>query len=824
MAESLTIDKKDRPDNDIHFAALKQDGIKYIQQLSGKNWTDYNVHDPGVTILEQLCYALTDLVYRSDFGVEDHLADEKGRIDCVRQALYPPEKILPSRPTTISDYRKVIFDAVHELDNVWLIPLQDPDRNGLYRVMLRIKEEVAEENVKDVVEKVRMAYGRNRNLCEDIGDIIIVKDVICELHAQIEIHDVDAAADILARIYYEAAKHITAGMRFHPYENLLRSGVSLDEILKGPFCRHGYIKENELGDVTQDILITDLFSIIKAVEGVDRIKSLYVEQDGKIYDSSLRSPGPDTALRLHIPNNGENINISVFKNGRLVPVPIKEFRARYDEINFSRQTRIHSLEDASSLYPPPHGQYRDLRAYSSMQNDFPAIYGINRYGVPTSGSLENKARSRQLKAYLVLFEQLLVNHGASLHELRDLFSTEIGSIHTYAYEVLRSEQIGDLDAVYAGDAIALIDGVLKKYDNYADRKGRLLDYLLALYGESFSQQAITHFNYYYTSSELAKEIIRNKAEFLIEILEFGKEKAAAFNYHHFPGKQSNMAGLQRKLSIILGFKRRKNISLTMGLVRRGLKLIPDEESKQLNEVNLNSRFTAMDDIDKYIIKNFESVSPTEKKGKVDYKKTRKYLCNIPFFKNNVVNESLFTDGIYLDTYKVGKLTSDEGYQLVFQPRQSDDWWYLGTYPDRSNAVDAANALQRFLINLNIESEGLYLIEHILLRPDPKKNHDDLNLKNDENFYSFRFSVVFPSWSARGQNHGFRFLAEEMIRKECPAHLCPDIYWLNFFEFTHFEHLYRQWLQLKIGHRRNAGGLDMASKKLIQFLLDHRVTR
>lgn len=824
MAESLTIDKKDRRDDDIHFAALKQDGIKYVQQLSGKHWTDYNIHDPGVTILEQLCYALTDLAYRADFSVEDHLTDEKGRIDCVRQALYPPEKILPARPTTINDYRKVIFDAVRELDNVWLIPLQDPDCNGLYRVMLRIKEEVAQENVKDVVDKVRMVYGRNRNLCEDIGDIIIVKDVTCELHAQIEIHDVDAAADILARIYYEAAKHITAGMRFHPYENLLRSGISLDEILEGPFCRHGYIKENELGDVTQDILITDLFSIIKAVEGVDRIKSLYVEQDGKIYDSSLRGPGSDTALRLHIPNNGEDINISVFKDGRLVPVSIKEFRARYDEMNFSRQTRIHSLEDVSSLYPPPHGQYRDLRAYSSMQNDFPAIYGINRYGVPTSSSLESKARSRQLKAYLILFEQLLVNNGASLHELRDLFSTEISSTHTYAYAALKSDQIGDLNAVYAGDATALIDGVLKKYDNYVDRKGRLLDYLLALYGESFSQQAITHFNYYYTSSELKKEIIRNKAEFLIQILEFGKEKAAAFNYHNFPCNQSNMAGLQRKLSIMLGFKRRKNISLTIGMVRRGLKLISDEELKQLNEVNLNRRFTAMDDIDEYMRKNYESVSPTDKERQVDYKKTRKYLCNISLFKNNVVNESLFTDGIYLDTFKVGKLTSDEGYQLVFQPRQSDDVWYLGTYPDQSSAAEAANALQRFLIQLNRESEGLYLVENMLLRPDSKKNHDDLNLNDGENFYSFRLSILFPSWSARCQNHGFRFLAEEMIRKERPAHLCPDIYWLDFFEFTHFEHLYRQWLQLKCGHRRNGSGLDMASKKLIQFLLNHRVTK
>ena len=40
---------------------LREMGIEEIQKLSGKIWTDFNLHDPGVTILEQLCYALTDL-------------------------------------------------------------------------------------------------------------------------------------------------------------------------------------------------------------------------------------------------------------------------------------------------------------------------------------------------------------------------------------------------------------------------------------------------------------------------------------------------------------------------------------------------------------------------------------------------------------------------------------------------------------------------------------------------------------------------------------------------------------------------------------------
>lgn len=46
-------DQQLKPSMDFNF--LKNKGIDYIQKLSGDIWTDYNDHDPGVTILEQLC-------------------------------------------------------------------------------------------------------------------------------------------------------------------------------------------------------------------------------------------------------------------------------------------------------------------------------------------------------------------------------------------------------------------------------------------------------------------------------------------------------------------------------------------------------------------------------------------------------------------------------------------------------------------------------------------------------------------------------------------------------------------------------------------------
>lgn len=65
----------------------------------------------------------------------------------------------------------------------------------------------------------------------------------------------------------------------------------------------------------------------------------------------------------------------------------------------------------------------------------------------------------------------------------------------------------------------------------------------------------------------------------MQLVEFGKERAAAFNYHDLAWNKLNIAGLQRKLGIMLGFKHHKNRSLTTGIVKRGLKLISDEALK-----------------------------------------------------------------------------------------------------------------------------------------------------------------------------------------------------------------------------------------------------
>ena len=56
MAEVISKNNKEFPEW-LDFNRLRTEGMRYLGELSGHVWTDHHTHDPGITILETLCYA-----------------------------------------------------------------------------------------------------------------------------------------------------------------------------------------------------------------------------------------------------------------------------------------------------------------------------------------------------------------------------------------------------------------------------------------------------------------------------------------------------------------------------------------------------------------------------------------------------------------------------------------------------------------------------------------------------------------------------------------------------------------------------------------------
>ena len=172
--------------------------------------------------------------------------------------------------------------------------------------------------------------------------------------------------------------------------------------------------------------------------------------------------------------------------------------------------------------------------------------------------------------------------------------------------------------------------------------------------------------------------------------------------------------------------------------------------------------------------------------------------------------------MHLDRYRIGSLGPKKAFQIVFKPYEGAEWCYLATYRDKSRAFESINILTRYLLRLNILSEGLHIVEHILLRPTAKQKHGTSRIPDD--FYDFRISVIFPAWTARFNNEKFRSLAEETVRLNCPAHISIQYYWIDFDKMIKFEILYKKWHLEKSRKSEVNERLDELSEKIILFLL------
>lgn len=103
-----------------NYEALRKKGIDLIEKLGSTFWTDYNIHDPGITLLELLCYAQTEVGFKLGFSIEDLLAyrtDQEVKWD--DQCFYTAREILTINPFTDNDWRKIVIDQVG-IANAWM--------------------------------------------------------------------------------------------------------------------------------------------------------------------------------------------------------------------------------------------------------------------------------------------------------------------------------------------------------------------------------------------------------------------------------------------------------------------------------------------------------------------------------------------------------------------------------------------------------------------------------------------------------------------------------------------------------------------------------
>jgi hypothetical protein len=797
--------KKEGHSDEFDFTGLRRQGLEYAQQLSGEIWTDYNLHDPGVTILEQLCFALTDLLYRTGYAVPDQLTHPDGALDYTALGLYTPEEIFPSRAVTVDDYRRILFSEIPEIENVWLENLsagknaagerQGP--SGLYRILVAPVSEIkknaqAEQQLK---ARIREVYARHRNLCEDIDEIVVLRPVPCQVEATVRLDGTSSPEEVRAMLYHLINREVTARLEIQPYTALAEKERP-EDLLNGPLTG-GRIKGLQRTTRRSPPDRAKLFSLLKGIPGVERIDSfrLVVDQDE---EEKIRAAGDLPCYRVVVPETADHPQVTLSKGGRKTNSSWTRFRSTLEKLEYNDRALRGQQCRPEQLYPLPQGTYRNPGQYTSIQNLFPDCYGINAHGVPQHYPEEEKAAAAQLKAYLLPFEQIMADYLAQLEHIPRLFSVEQDLRQSYYRQQLDSTQVPGIDKVMAPEAEEHFQEVQRRFDNYRDRKSRVLDYLLALYGERFTGISLRNFNWYLEPGELEDEIIEIKSRLLKQLVQINRNRSAAPNYQH----PAHVSGLQQKTALLLGWgEGSQNRSLIQVFRREGMHIIDDCCGMGMSD----SGIAADDALEPVPRMDFPEASLAELRKKAG-----------PLLPSGgSMTSSLLREGARLSAYGMAVHKKDQSVRVRLRSDASRARWLPGEFPDQEEAVVAVNALRTLLIRLNQESEGMHIVEHILLRPA-----QDEETMEEEDFYANRISVVLPNWTPRCGNREFQLLVEETVRINCPAHIMPVFYWINAAHMAEFEELFGHAMTKRRCRECQGSGKAASSKGLRRFLRQH----
>ena len=808
MLQQPTISPLPTADPALDQRQLAAIGLAGVRRLSRRQWTDHNTHDPGITTLELLAYALTDLAYRSRFPIEDLLAAPENNAAEMARLFASAGRLLPGQPVTEADYRKLLID-LPGIRNAWLhavaVPLYaDPaagrlsakptgskterpiEVSGHFRVLLDYMDDVTTAERRSQIDRAALAaLDAHRSLCTRCVGIDRVEPQPFSLCAEIDLTPGADTDGVAAQIAFAVDRFLAPPvMNYSLAEMRQRSRAdgalwSIPEIFEGPALANGFIDDDELAaaDLRTEVRLSDVISVIMDIPGVVAIRDIVlntVNDAGQAVEAADKWRLPVPAGRQPRFSDSRGRLVFYKKNLPIPPDPTR-VAARLGEL---RQAERVKLEEGSrDDLPIPLGRFRDPARYHSFQTLFPATYGISELGLPPGASPLRAAQALQLKAWLLFFDQLMANYQAQLAHVRDLFSSRPELAQSYFSQLVDS--FPDWPKVYGeGFTAADLAGVVEPAGSGLLRRNRFLDHLLARHAEDFQEYvAVMQARFGMGPAQAAAA----KCAFLADYPASGGERGLAYNAALKGAadlwNSANVSGFERRIARLLdiGNSRRRNLS--------------DVAYDMYAEVDSTPG-------DEFRVRIRHPLS-----GKILLSSSTHYLTK--------------------------KQARDEMEQAIARAQQPEGYQRKATSDGRHyfNIVDAggeviARRIEYFAAGETMEAaiaeliahlrdrysgEGMYLIEHLLLLPEQAADPFmdicvDATCTDcaDLDPYSHRVTLVLPAFTGRFRDYDFRNFVEETLRQEMPAHILPRICWVNSDDMAAIEKAYRDWLAIRSG--------------------------
>ncbi|KJF43758.1 hypothetical protein [Draconibacterium sediminis] len=880
LNEHISIPKNVSTGDDLDYTFLRQKGQEYIEKLAGNIWTDYNEHDPGITILEMLSYAITDLGARISMPLENILTPS--RSGSLNDQFFDAQQILPSKPVTEADYRKLFID-IDGVKNCWLKKYEktvhvdckndllsyDPkdfealDKqeqkqfiiNGLYKIIVDYDERVLkkaddeEAKIDDINQCIIKTYHANRNLCEDLVKVEKVEMHPIQVCASIELDPEVDEEKVHAQVLRAIDTYFSPKLWFYSLQQLFDKGYSSDHIFEGPVLSHGFIDPEELENarLRKEIRLSDIVQLIMKIDGVKLIKDISI--------NDCNNPEEEKDVWLVCVDEGKKpvrCHLSAFSYYKgVLPVnvnskKVKEYIAELEAEEADRQ----ELSALDKAIPVPEGEYLGTGETTTIQNDFPETYGIGQVGLNSRASVTRKAQAKQLKAYLLFFDQIFATYFAHLDKVKEVLSVDNSLSSTYFTQAVKDiKGFSDLIEDYPkSNDEQLTKKLLADLDDNITRKNQLLDHLLARFAENFSQYSFLmkqlYGNYAGQAVVNAKQTFLSEYGEIVKVTDGGIEvknkgisnwRGSAFNYFDQKPTQlwdtKNVAGAQKRIARLCGVQdfRRRDLSASFAEIYElqdadektvyRWRIRNDENEAVLSAtVNYKTPGAAREEMYQSIVKVVETDPEVIKEGFTITINDEAEVGNFEIQKAD--------SGKY--SFDVINLNADPGSTDRIIARQ---FLYYDTQEELKQAI---LDLILFLRN-DFKEEGMYIVEHILLRPDVtseeglKEQFMSVCTDNCESCepidpYSYRVTVILPGWTYRFGNMDFRNFMEDLIRRELPAHVLARVCWIgepkgwvddDKNDMVQFEKAYKDFLlsKTKSGQKQ----VEPKLKKLIDAL-------
>lgn len=844
LNQHITIPKKSATDDDLDFFYLRKKGIEYIESFGSKFWTDFNEHDPGITMLEMLCYAISDLGMRLNLPIENILESNDINKGIPKQ-FFKASEVLSSSPVTQNDYRKLFID-IEGVRNCWLAKHEKTvyvdckkdklsydvkdfndlsatpklrksfELNGLYDLYVDFVSSKPAD-IAIVKEKIRKQYHANRNLCEDLVDIKKVVDYPIKICADIEVNTEADEELVHANVRDALESYLSTTVNFYSLKQMIDKGYSTLEIFDGPTLQHGFIDTEELliADLRNEVRLSDIMRIIMSVPDVLLIKDISL---GNCAGDDLENKWLICLAPYEKPVICPK---SVFNyNKGLLPLNINQAKVQFylDAIKLEKDKATTNASQNKEL-EIPNGEYLNTDFYTTIQNDFPETYGIGEVGLPTRASVERKSKAKQLKGFLLFFDQILGSYFKQLGQVSELLSVSGNLSRTLFTQVVQDiEGANDIVNGYENYDDETITALLfDQQDNNIERRNKILDHLLSRFAENFSEYVFVNKTIYGNTTD--QVVLRDKENFLKDYKVVSKDRGNAFDYYKQPianlWNTNNVSGAEKRISRLIGIRDYSRRNLSHSFVQMYNFIDTDNQSVY--------RWRIVDKNEDIVLSSTAEYFDTSAANKELYFavlqiiQTREYKIK-EAFKNGTITDLAIIDNILIQQSDAGKYSYD-----IINPAITDKknpnriiarrFEYYTNLPDLEKSI--LDLIQ--FMKEDFTEEGMFLIEHMMLRPDV-----NLTTVNPDTFmpicadecdncepidpYSYRVSVVLPGYTLRFANTDFRNYIEKIIKEELPAHVLAKICWIGYREkdvkdpaenqLVQFEKTYKDYLIAK----------------------------